>query len=699
MDKKILMQDLSAGVSSRSGLAKRESESFIRTFFGVIEQYLQEEKIVKIKGLGTFKVVEVSGRDSVNVNTGERIHIKGHSKVTFTPDAAIRDHVNRPFADFETIILNDGVDMAAMEYVDVPDDVTLRDDDDITLRSEDEMETTIHLDDPEDVDDTAVNAVDTTTSTPSMTPEEIVEVFAPVSEPQIALGGVSGSSVSAGLMDEGDLQPSENRDIIPTPSVVEVPESSSVSTEVLPDSAVEKNDVQGNTGQAEVSVAQHDVAQNAEVSTITIDKTLGLPADEPITDRLEDVGVSRIDKTLRLPDTPQEIGTTADVTLPDEPEKENVIDTSNPLSVEEEQLIDGSAVNTYNNVGEENDLTSSSSPVDDTSVVVDPVPAEPDDMGVPAPGLSPDNVVSDTNEPIVSDEIQSPVGPAVPIIPVDDKSDMTTYPNANTVVTPSDTYSGNKSESVAAATTPVRPRKNKDMVRPRYTVSHSHGRINDDESSRNATKEKGSFWKGLLKFLLLLLLLFVSYMAGSKHLFGGGCKSTPEMVNERTAGNKQVASTPSEPSATSPKVDDKQVTDNEMTIDNDDEEDDEYIVVPVDEELVDNSPQLPTSNAASNPSNQPVNSGEIVDNSSQTNTQTAPSKPTNNYPQVEGGAYEIIGVQCTYKLKRGETLSVLARRYYGDTKLNTYIVKLNNLSNPDLVEVGQVLKIPHLKKR
>ena len=143
------MQDLSAGMSRRSGLGKRESEAFVRTFFAVISQYLQEDKIVKIKGMGTFKVVEVSGRDSVNVNTGERIHIKGHSKVTFTPDTTMRDIVNRPFADFETIILNDGVDVAAMEYIDeaaeaqdvaddIQEDATAWEDDNLTTLPEGE---------------------------------------------------------------------------------------------------------------------------------------------------------------------------------------------------------------------------------------------------------------------------------------------------------------------------------------------------------------------------------------------------------------------------------------------------------------------------------------------------------------------------------------------------------------------------------
>lgn len=121
MDAKILMQDLAAGVAQRSGLLKKESETFVRLFFETIEESLSEEKNVKVKGLGTFKIVEVSGRDSVNINTGERIHIKGHSKITFTPDTGLRDFVNRPFADFETIVLNDGVDMEKMEYTGEPE--------------------------------------------------------------------------------------------------------------------------------------------------------------------------------------------------------------------------------------------------------------------------------------------------------------------------------------------------------------------------------------------------------------------------------------------------------------------------------------------------------------------------------------------------------------------------------------------------
>lgn len=121
MENKTLLQDLASGFASRASIQKKEADNVVRNIFDIIIQYLQEDKIVKIKGLGTFKVIEVSGRDSVNVNTGERIHISGHSKVTFSPDPALRDQVNRPFADFETIVINDGADMEELERLPEPE--------------------------------------------------------------------------------------------------------------------------------------------------------------------------------------------------------------------------------------------------------------------------------------------------------------------------------------------------------------------------------------------------------------------------------------------------------------------------------------------------------------------------------------------------------------------------------------------------
>ena len=121
MDKKVLIQDLADGLVARRGLSKEDAEVFVRSVFEIIGEYLQADKIVKVKGLGTFKLVTVDSRESVDVNTGERIVIKEYTKVNFTPDPALRDAVNKPFAQFETVILYDGTDIADMERMDFPE--------------------------------------------------------------------------------------------------------------------------------------------------------------------------------------------------------------------------------------------------------------------------------------------------------------------------------------------------------------------------------------------------------------------------------------------------------------------------------------------------------------------------------------------------------------------------------------------------
>lgn len=112
--------DLSTVLVERYGLSKGEAEQFVAQMFAVVADELDEEnKSVKIKGLGTFKVTAVNSRESVDVNTGERIRIEGRNKISFTPDAQMRDRVNRPFAPFETVELNDGVDFSSIDDDDV----------------------------------------------------------------------------------------------------------------------------------------------------------------------------------------------------------------------------------------------------------------------------------------------------------------------------------------------------------------------------------------------------------------------------------------------------------------------------------------------------------------------------------------------------------------------------------------------------
>ena len=122
MVKKVSVSDLSESLVGKYSMSQAEAEAFVSVMFDVINGGLHNDKSVKGKGLGTFKVIDVRERESVNVNTGERVVIESHGKLTFTPDPIMRDWVNKPFAQFETVALNDGVDLEDMSKVSVPED-------------------------------------------------------------------------------------------------------------------------------------------------------------------------------------------------------------------------------------------------------------------------------------------------------------------------------------------------------------------------------------------------------------------------------------------------------------------------------------------------------------------------------------------------------------------------------------------------
>ena len=106
---KISLSDLAQRLAEKSGISQQDAEQFIRKMFDVANEGLQSDKLVKMKWLGTFKVMAVKDRESVDVNTGERIIIEGRDKISFTPDNILKEIVNKPFAQFETVVVNDGV--------------------------------------------------------------------------------------------------------------------------------------------------------------------------------------------------------------------------------------------------------------------------------------------------------------------------------------------------------------------------------------------------------------------------------------------------------------------------------------------------------------------------------------------------------------------------------------------------------------
>lgn len=116
---KVFTRDIAKALSEKKGIGLEEAERYIESFFSLIDEGLIAEKNVKIKGFGTFKLIEVKDRESVDINTGERMVIDSHSKISFTPDATLKDLVNKPFSQFETVALNDSdeieKDFAALE--------------------------------------------------------------------------------------------------------------------------------------------------------------------------------------------------------------------------------------------------------------------------------------------------------------------------------------------------------------------------------------------------------------------------------------------------------------------------------------------------------------------------------------------------------------------------------------------------------
>lgn len=115
------IQNITSALSTKYKMPLKDAETFVAMLFDVVNDGLMKDKLVKVKGLGTFKVASVKDRESVNVNTGERVLIEGHDKITFTPDATLRDFVNKPFAQFETVIVKDGVDFSDLDNLKEPE--------------------------------------------------------------------------------------------------------------------------------------------------------------------------------------------------------------------------------------------------------------------------------------------------------------------------------------------------------------------------------------------------------------------------------------------------------------------------------------------------------------------------------------------------------------------------------------------------
>lgn len=137
---KTTIKELALSLSEKHDLSKADAERFVATIFEVINDGLEDDKLVKVKGLGAFKIIGVAARKSVDVNTGEPIVIEGRNKISFTPDASMRDDVNKPFSQFETVIINDGVDFSSIDKEYENENETVENEEKVTTDKDDNKE-------------------------------------------------------------------------------------------------------------------------------------------------------------------------------------------------------------------------------------------------------------------------------------------------------------------------------------------------------------------------------------------------------------------------------------------------------------------------------------------------------------------------------------------------------------------------------
>ncbi|WP_315378988.1 HU family DNA-binding protein [Hoylesella loescheii] len=221
MNNRAGIRELAMALVNKKRLSLKEAENFVATMFDTLNAGLNDDKLVKLKGLGTFKVMSVSARKSVDVNTGEPIIIDGRDKISFTPDSTMKDLVNKPFAQFDTVIINDGVDIKDLERMD-------------------------WLEEPSDLEHTAIND----------TLEEELPVFASELPP---------SKVEAVVNEAADVLAN---DLVGTPDEPEVPhvkapeKSHTLTLEQL--SALNDNQQPTNIPSQQLEDADNELALTAE---------------------------------------------------------------------------------------------------------------------------------------------------------------------------------------------------------------------------------------------------------------------------------------------------------------------------------------------------------------------------------------------------------------------------------------------------
>lgn len=189
---KLTINHIASVLVEKNSIAPKDAEQFVAAMFDVIQEGLENDKQVKVRGLGTFKIVDVEPRESVNVNTGERVLIKGHSKISFTPDASMKEMVNKPFSQFDTVVLNDGVEFPETSA---------------ETSAETDAEISVETEPAEEPAHTAVAASEPVVDEVS----EVEEQQEPIADESISVESVQQDQTAIADQESGDKELDDNR--------------------------------------------------------------------------------------------------------------------------------------------------------------------------------------------------------------------------------------------------------------------------------------------------------------------------------------------------------------------------------------------------------------------------------------------------------------------------------------------------------
>ena len=263
MNKKITLQDIIESLIQKHSMERKDAEAFVKGMFDLIEDTLSTEKLVKIKGLGTFKLIDVDSRESINVNSGERFRIEGHSKISFIPDSALKNIINKPFSHFETVILNDGTSLEDTDVILENPSNILSDESSEDLQEE-SLDTDNFVDESE-VDEENVNA------------EENIETESEISE-----------EITAENIDNNEVKIEAEEDISP----INFADTSAEAEEIINDD--EEADQTENIDQAEETVQTEEVEPTFEEDYSEVEEQVHTEPEAIVEEVIEEVAAATI---------------------------------------------------------------------------------------------------------------------------------------------------------------------------------------------------------------------------------------------------------------------------------------------------------------------------------------------------------------------------------------------------------------------